>query len=169
MNIIQYCGAIGSILLFSACGEVTTGSSSYSNSNKIDESTVDDSSNPTSTQTDPTDSATSSNRDGDGIPDDIESLIGMQRDSADEDGDGVIDGLQIDGSRGDSFFDKQWYIKSLGTVINDSGVATIVGNDMNLLGLYSNYMGYNSGKPIIVQVVDDGVDADHEDLKDNMD
>lgn len=67
------------------------------------------------------------------------------------------------------YFDKQWHIRSLGTVVNNSGVETIVGNDLNVLNLYHKYMGYNSGQPIIVQVVDNGVDADHEDLIHNMD
>ena len=108
-------------------------------------------------------------QDSDGIPDSIEILIGTNPALADEDGDGVMDGLQLSGSKGDAFFDKQWHLNSLGTQVNDSGVATIVGNDLGLLELYHKYMGYNEGTPIIVQVVDDGVDANHEDLVDNMD
>ena len=107
--------------------------------------------------------------DSDGIPDSIEVLIGSDPSVADEDGDGIMDGLQVTGSKGDSFFDKQWHLRSLGTTVNDSGVSTIVGNDLDLLEVYHNYMGYNKGTPIIVQIVDDGVDADHEDLVDNMD
>ena len=30
-------------------------------------------------------------------------------------------------------------------------------------------MGYNSNNPIIIQIVDDGVQADHEDLAANID
>ena len=78
---------------------------------------------------------------------------------------GIEDGLDTQGVYGDTFFDKLWYIRSLGTLTNDSGVETIVGNDLNLLELYHNYMGYNYGENIIVQIVDTGVDADHEDLE----
>ncbi len=108
-------------------------------------------------------------QDSDGISDSIEILIGSNPAIADEDGDGIMDGLQISGSKGDTFFDKQWHLNSLGTQVNDSGVASIVGNDLGLLELYHKYMGYNEGTPIIVQVVDDGVEANHEDLTDNMD
>jgi len=107
--------------------------------------------------------------DGDNIPDSIEALIGLDPTIADEDGDGILDGLQVTGSKGDTFFDKQWHLRSLGTTVNDSGVATIEGNDLDLLEIYHNYMGYNKGTPIIVQIVDNGVDADHEDLVNNMD
>ncbi len=103
------------------------------------------------------------------IPDSIEAVNGMSSSSSDEDGDGVVDGLNLTGSYGDEFFDKQWHILSLGTEVNDNGFATIYGNDLNVLGLYHRYMGYNGGNNIIVQVVDNGVDADHEDLADNMD
>lgn len=39
---------------------------------------------------------------------------------------------------------------------------------LSLDTLNENYTGYNSGTPIIVQVVDDGVEIDHEDLTDNI-
>jgi kexin len=107
--------------------------------------------------------------DDDYIPDDIENLLGMDPNNADEDADGVLDGLQSSGTHGDKFFDKEWHIISLGTTVNDSGVATIVGNDLAIKELYHKYMGYNNGNNIIVQVVDTGVDADHEDLVANMD
>ena len=115
------------------------------------------------------DSLTNGDQDNDNIPNNIEALIGTDPAVADEDNDGIMDGLQVTGSKGDKFFDMQWHLNSLGTTVNDSGVATIVGNDLGLLDIYHNYMGYNEGTPIIVQVVDDGVDADHEDLVDNMD
>ena len=108
-------------------------------------------------------------QDNDNIPDSIEALVGLDPTLADEDGNGILDGLEVNGSKGDTFFDKQWHLRSLGTVVNDSGVATIVGNDLDLLDIYHTYMGYNEGTPVIVQIVDDGVDADHEDLVDNMD
>lgn len=97
--------------------------------------------------------------DNDYIPDAIEVLIGSDLNSADENSNGILDGLEVEGDLGDIFFDKQWHLRNL----------TNVGHDMDLLNLYHRYMGYNKGNPIIVQVVDDGVDADHEDLIDNMD
>lgn len=39
---------------------------------------------------------------------------------------------------------------------------------LNLISLNETYFGYNSGNPIIVQVVDNGIEADHEDLYYNM-
>jgi len=107
--------------------------------------------------------------DNDYIPDNIEVLLGMNINNNDVNNNNIDDGLESTGSNGDTFFDKQWYIRSLGTTTNDSGIASIVGNDLNLLNTYHHYMGYNKGKNIIVQVVDVGVDADHEDLIDNMD
>ena len=93
----------------------------------------------------------------------------MNSSNADEDGDGTLDGLNLTGIYGDEFFDKQWHISSIGKEVNDYGFASVYGNDLNVMGLYHRYMGYNGGTPVIVQVVDDGVDADHEDLVDNMD
>lgn len=107
--------------------------------------------------------------DQDYIPDSIEALLGLDANNDDMDGNGILDGLESGGTHGDTFFDKQWHIRSLGTYVNGSNVATIVGNDLDLLDVYRQYMGYNQGNPIIVQVVDDGVDADHEDLAANMD
>ncbi|SFV51052.1 Rhs-family protein [hydrothermal vent metagenome] len=107
--------------------------------------------------------------DGDHIPDSIEALLGMDSSNPDVNDNGILDGLETEGDNGDQFFDKQWHIRSLGTVVNGSDVSTVVGNDLDLLDIYGKYMGYNGGNPIIVQIVDDGVDADHEDLVDNMD
>ncbi|MEN8302626.1 MAG: S8 family serine peptidase, partial [Campylobacterota bacterium] len=107
--------------------------------------------------------------DGDFIPDNIEIFLGTDSNESDENSNGVLDGLETTGIRGDTFFDKQWHIHSLGTETNYSGVATIVGNDLDILEIYHTYMGYNHGDNIIIQVVDTGVDKDHEDLISNMD
>jgi kexin len=106
--------------------------------------------------------------DNDHIPDDIEELIGFDSSNDDEDSDGIPDG--IDESIGDPFYKNQWHLKARGTVVNNTaGVATQQGNDLGLDNVYKKYMGYNGGNPIIVSVVDNGTDADHEDLIDNMD
>jgi subtilisin family serine protease len=97
--------------------------------------------------------------DNDYIPDAIEVLIGSDLNSADENSNGILDGLEVEGDLGDTFFDKQWHLRNLSQV----------GHDMDLIDIYHRYMGYNKGNPIIVQVVDNGVDADHEDLIQNMD
>lgn len=107
--------------------------------------------------------------DGDYIPNDIELLIGSDPNNNDENNNGLEDGLDTQGVHGDTFFDMQWHIHSLGTYTNDSNVLTIIGNDLDLLDTYRNYMGYNKGDNIIIQVVDTGIDTDHEDLSDNMD
>ncbi len=115
------------------------------------------------------DETSSDDADDDNIPDNIEILINSNLSNSDENANGIPDGVDIEGIHGDTFFDKQWHIRSLGTTTNDSGIETIPGNDLNLLELYHHYMGYNKGNNIIVQVVDTGVDADHEDLAENMD
>ena len=107
--------------------------------------------------------------DKDFIPDDIEIHLGMNPNNSDENNNGILDGLESNATFGDQFFDKQWHIRSLGTLVNDSNISTIKGHDLDIIDVYHRYMGYNKGNPIIVQVVDDGVDATHPDLKDNMD
>lgn len=107
--------------------------------------------------------------DNDHIPDNIEDHLGMNSNNSDENENGIEDGIDTEGGFGDTFFDKQWHIRSLGEITNESGIETIAGNDLALLEVYRSYMGYNHGKNIIIQVVDDGVDADHEDLEANMD
>ncbi|MDD2450753.1 MAG: S8 family serine peptidase [Sulfurovum sp.] len=107
--------------------------------------------------------------DNDYIPDNIEEKIGMNSSNPDQNGNDIVDGRDTEGEKGDPFFDRQWHIESLGTVTNESGVESIKGYDLGLLELYHAYMGYNDGENIIVQVVDTGVDADHEDLKENID
>jgi len=108
------------------------------------------------------DESASLDTDHDFIPDNIEIMMVGDIDT-------INDGLASSGIYGDTFFDKQWHIQSLGTLVNDSGVPTIIGNDLDLLNIYHSYMGYNHSNNIIVQVVDTGVDADHEDLANNMD
>jgi len=115
------------------------------------------------------DEASSLDSDGDYIPDNIEILIQSDPNDPDANNNTIDDGLDTQGTWGDTFFDKQWHIRSLGTHTNESAISTIIGNDLDLLALYHTYMGYNYGDPIIVQIVDTGVDADHEDLSDNMD
>lgn len=107
--------------------------------------------------------------DNDGIPDQIELILGTDINDSDENNNNILDGLETEGKYGDTFFDMQWHIKSLGTVVNDSGVPSVLGNDLRLENVYKKYMGYNHGTPIIVQVVDSKVDMNHEDLKENID
>ena len=102
--------------------------------------------------------------DGDYIPDNIEKLLGKDSANSDENGNGILDGLE-----GDPLFNKQWYIKAEGTPTNPSGVSSVVGDDLDLFDVYKHYMGYNGGKPMIIQIVDSGIDIKHEDLKDNID
>ena len=114
--------------------------------------------------------AVGADSDNDFIPNDIEILLGMDQFNPDEDDDGVLDGLQLDGSKGDSFFANQWHIRSTGELSSpDPDSTTVVGNDLNVMDIYHTYMGYNNGNNIVVQVVDTGVDASHEDLVSNVD
>jgi hypothetical protein len=99
-------------------------------------------------------------RDNDYIPDAIEDKIGYDSNNSDQNGNGIVDGLE-----GDPFFNKQWYIRSIGVATNPSEVASIEGVDLKLLKTYKSYMGSNQ----IIQIVDSGVDANHEDLKPNFD
>jgi proprotein convertase subtilisin/kexin type 2 len=111
-----------------------------------------------------------SDNDHDYIPDAIEHFLGLNTTNPDQDGDNILDGMQLTGSYGDIFADKQWHLKSLGTEVSPFEASlTIEGNDLNLAEVYRSYMGYNGGNPIVVQVVDTGVDVDHEDLVANMD
>lgn len=106
----------------------------------------------------------SSDVDGDYIPNDIEQFLSKNPNNPDENSNGIKDGLE-----GDPLFNKQWYIRATATATNPSEVPSIVGNDLNMLGVYSQYMGYNKGNPVILQIVDSGVDINHEDLKANID
>ncbi len=111
--------------------------------------------------------------DGDLISDIIEDNFEMDKAEDDQDNDGVIDGNSGSSSSiSDLFFHKQWHIQAISKDMNKFhpfGMRPIVGNDLNLMGLYDKYMGYNGGNPIVVQVVDTGVDIEHEDLKPNID
>jgi len=102
--------------------------------------------------------------DNDYIPNDIEELLGKDSNNSDENSNNIVDGLE-----GDPLLSKEWYIKAEGTPTNPSGVSSIVGNDLNIFDVYKSYMGYNKGEPIILQIVDSGIDIEHEDLKDNID
>jgi kexin len=111
----------------------------------------------------------STDSDEDYIADSVEKYIGSNPNNSDQNNNGILDGLETEGSFGDAFFDKQWYIRSNGSVTNNSGISSISGYDLGLLPIYQNYMGYNGGNNIIIQVVDGGVYARHEDLAENMD
>ena len=103
------------------------------------------------TGTDPRDPDT----DRDFIPDGREIAAGSDPFDGDEDGDGRVDGFDFD-----PLFRYQWYIRSDGSVVaNTNGVATIAGNDLDITPLY--HLTWGEG---IVQVVDSGVEAGHEDL-----
>lgn len=98
--------------------------------------------------------------DDDYIPDGIEISSGTNPLNGDENNNGIVDGLD-----GDPFFKYQWHIKSLGTVIdNTANVATIIGNDLNILDVYHSVLGDASGQNTIIQVVDTGVQLIHQDL-----
>jgi kexin len=108
--------------------------------------------------------------DNDFIPNSIEDYLNMDKFNNDENNNGKIDGEESTTSISDEFFDKQWHIKSLGTQVNPYDKSlTIEGNDLDVMDIYHRYMGYNNGNPIVVQVVDTGVDIKHEDLIDNID
>jgi len=106
--------------------------------------------------------------DNDYIPDNIEALIGSKINDSDQNHNGIVDGLESSGKMGDRYFKKEWYIKSTGQIVNRSNISSVEGNDLGLMEVYHNFMGYNNGKPIGVQIVDFGVDINHEDLKDNI-
>ncbi|MBN2825989.1 MAG: S8 family serine peptidase, partial [Campylobacterales bacterium] len=110
-----------------------------------------------------------SDYDEDFIPNTIEEYLGKDPYNSDENGNGLLDGLETEGSFGDKFFAKQWYIYSTGSLTNGSGIKTIANYNLNLLPVYEKYMGYNGGNNIIIQIVDNGVYYIHEDLKDNID
>lgn len=104
--------------------------------------------------------ATNPDTDGDFLPDGVEISEGSDPLQGDENANGIEDGLE-----GDPFFRYQWYIKSEGSVIvNTAGVATIKGNDLDILDVYHNYLGGTKENKTVVQIVDTGVEADHEDL-----
>jgi len=118
---------------------------------------------------DPTASSSVIDSDDDFIPDSIESYLGLDVYNSDANNNNILDGLESDVENGDKFFDKQWYIYSQSTSNNPSGVSSISRNDLSLLNIYRRYMGLNRGNNIIIQVVDQGIYARHEDLTDNID
>ena len=118
---------------------------------------------------DPTSSSAIVDSDGDFIPDSIEAYIGLDIDNSDVNNNGILDGLDSEGIYGDKFFDEQWYIYSQSSITNSSEVSSIRGNDLRILNIYKRYMGLNRGDNIIIQVVDEGIYAKHEDLSDNID
>ena len=105
-----------------------------------------------------------SDTDNDYLPDGVEVAEASDPLVSDEDSNGIEDGLD-----GDPFFKYQWYIKSLGTVVaNTASVSTVIGNDLDILPLYHRFIGGNENNKTIVQVVDIGVEANHEDLDVNL-
>ena len=118
----------------------------------------------------------SDDTDFDGIKDKAEVLAGSNPINSDSDGDYIPDADDanvlnadvnnngtLDGLDGDPFFYLQWHLKSNGTVVsNTNNVRTIIGNDLDILDVYHKVIG--KGSSTIVQVVDNGVDASHEDL-----
>jgi len=115
--------------------------------------------------------------DFDGINDDIELGSSSDPTNSDTDGDYLPDGIDanvadpdfnnngiLDGLEDDPFFTLQWYLKSNGDVVsNTNDVNTIVGNDLGILEVYHSLIG--NGTSTIIQVVDSGVEAIHEDLE----
>ena len=125
---------------------------------------------------------TRTDSDADGIMDNEEALYGTDPQKSDTDGDYLPDGVEIkegsdpleadengnataDGLDNDPFFKYQWYIKSEGGVIvNTAGIATIKGNDLGILDVYHSYLGGDESNKTVIQIVDTGVEATHEDL-----
>jgi len=111
--------------------------------------------------------------DNDRIPDNIEVLLESNLSNNDINNNGIDDGIDTEGEYGDPFFYKQWHLWDFEARFTNESDTPTQGDsgttDLNLLDIYHTYMGYNKGDSIIVQVVDNGVDADHEDLIDNMD
>lgn len=66
----------------------------------------------------------------------------------------------------DQFSKYQWHLKDQGGVINTYNIRSVGGNDLEVEDLYSKGI---VGKNVYVRIVDDGVEATHEDLKDRID
>ncbi len=115
--------------------------------------------------------------DFDGINDDIELGSSSDPANSDTDEDYLPDGVDanvadpdfnnngiLDGLEDDPFFNLQWYLKSNGDVVsNINAISTIIGNDLGILEVYHSLIG--NGSSTIIQVVDSGVEAAHEDLE----
>jgi len=101
-----------------------------------------------------------SDTDSDYLPDGVEIAEGNDPLDGDTNNNGIEDGLD-----GDPFFIYQWHLKSLGNVINNTAnISTIIGNDLNILPLYHKYLGGDKNNKTVIQVIDTGVEAAHEDL-----
>ncbi len=62
----------------------------------------------------------------------------------------------------DQFSKYQWHLLDQGAVVNTNGIYTVGGHDLNVKALYEKgIVGQNAW----VRVVDDGLEAEHEDLK----
>jgi len=105
-----------------------------------------------------------SDTDNDYLPDNVELSLGKDPLVADENNNQIVDGLE-----GDPFFKYQWYIHSVKSeaICTTTDIKTVKGNDLNILPLYHRTLG-NSHGATLVQVVDGGVDAKHEDLNVNL-
>lgn len=101
-----------------------------------------------------------SDSDDDFIPDGVEIASATSPLDGDENKNNIADGLD-----GDPFFKYQWHIKSLGTVIDNTvDIATIIGNDLNIMDVYHYVLGNASGINTVIQVIDTGVELLHEDI-----
>lgn len=101
-----------------------------------------------------------SDSDSDYFPDGVEIYRGSDPLNADENSNAIADGLDAD-----PFLEYQWYVKSYGKrIVTTSNVSTIAGNDLDILDIYHSVVGSEAGKKIVIQVIDSGVEATHEDL-----
>lgn len=73
----------------------------------------------------------------------------------------------------DEFSSYQWHLSN--STLNLNSVYQYNSNSVSSNSIRprantvtNGYLGYNNGNPIIIQVVDDGIDANHEDLYNNM-
>ncbi len=105
--------------------------------------------------------------DNDLISDDIEELIGTNKNIADENTNGILDGIESGTPKSDTFFDKLWHIRNVGQTgvyPAQPNLTATNGNDLGITKVQGKYMGYNGGNPLIVAVVDGTIDFNHEDL-----
>ena len=99
-----------------------------------------------------------SDTDGDYWSDSYEIAQGSDPLNPDEDANGVLDGLD-----GDPLFKYQWHLQSNGDVVsNTNNIATVPGNDLDILKVYAYQRG--NTETTLIQVVDTGVELAHEDL-----
>jgi hypothetical protein len=101
-----------------------------------------------------------SDTDGDYFSDSYEIEKNTNPLDPDENGNNVLDGLEDD-----PLFKYQWHLKSNGDIVsNTNNKATIIGNDLNILDVYKYQRGNSN---TIIQIVDTGVELNHEDLNVN--